>query len=288
MSDPIVLGSRRREVGTDSARSYLLTILGEFVLPRGAGSAPGAWTGALISSLAALGVEEKSARQSLLRAASEGVLESSRHGRRVRWELTESGADLLTEGTARIYGFLRSARRWDERWLVLVVPIPESERRLRHRLRTRLTWLGMGALAPGVWIVPDAGREAEVSAVLEALGLGDRAHAFIGPASMIGDSARLLATAWDLTGVEQRYREFLSAFSGRRARPPAATFTAQVQLVQDWRRFPFLDPDLPTELLEADWPGPAAADLFHDLHRRWDRPAQDEWDRMEADAAQRN
>ena len=37
-----------------------------------------------------------------------------------------------------------SAAPWDGRWLVLSVPIPETQRRLRHRLRTRLTWLGLG------------------------------------------------------------------------------------------------------------------------------------------------
>ena len=40
--------SRRREIGSASARSLLMTILGEFVLPRG-GSV---WTQALVSALA--------------------------------------------------------------------------------------------------------------------------------------------------------------------------------------------------------------------------------------------
>lgn len=72
--------SRRRELGSDSARSLLLTVLGEFVHPRG----EPVWTAALVQALRGQGVEEKSARQSIARAAAEGMLRSERVGRRVR------------------------------------------------------------------------------------------------------------------------------------------------------------------------------------------------------------
>ena len=52
-------------------------------------------------------------------------------------------------------------------------------------------------------------------------------------------------------------------------------------MVQEWRRFPFLDPDLPGELLDHDWPGPRAAAAFHDRHAAWHAAAQAEWDRMD-------
>ncbi len=81
--------SRRREAGTASARSLLLTVLGEFVHPRHTT----VWTATLIEALGALGVEEKSARQSLTRTAREGHLTSTRHGRRVLWELTRTARD---------------------------------------------------------------------------------------------------------------------------------------------------------------------------------------------------
>ena len=62
--------SRRRELGATSARSLLLTLLGEFVLPR----AEPVWTQVLIDVLGGLGVEHKSARQALARTAAEGLL----------------------------------------------------------------------------------------------------------------------------------------------------------------------------------------------------------------------
>ena len=268
--------SRRREVGTASARSLLLTVLGEFVHPR---HSP-VWTSTLVQSLRVLGVEEKSARQALTRTANEGLLTSTRHGRRVQWELTEAGADLLEQGTRRIYGFMRERRPWDGRWLILTVSIPESQRQLRHRLRTRLTWLGLGSSTSGLWVSPDATKDRAVHEVIRDLGLESQAFAWTGSAAGLGDEQRLLGDAWDLASVEDRYLEFVGAFESREAGSRTEAFIAQVQIVQEWRRFPFLDPDLPRELLDHDWPGPRAAAAFHDRHGRWHRPAQAEWDRI--------
>lgn len=276
--------SRQRESASASARSLLLTVLGEFVHPRSGE----VWTGTLVGALGALGIEEKSARQALARTAAEGLLASSRHGRRVRWELTAAGAQLLQEGTERIYSFMRTPRPWDGQWLVLTVAVPESQRQLRHRLRTRLTWLGLGSPSPGLWVVPDASQEEEVRVALAELELLDRAFAWTGPASGIGDPKKLLASAWDLDDVEKRYLRFIDSFEGRRAETGREAFVSQVQLIQDWRRFPFLDPDLPGELLDHDWPGPRAAATFHDRRNRWHRLAQAEWDRMNDEAGQRN
>jgi len=275
--------ARAWDASAPSARSLLLTMLGEFVHPRGGQ----VWTGTLVTALGALGVEQKSARQALSRTANEGLLASSRHGRRVRWQLTPTGEQLLQQGTERIYGFMRGAREWDGRWLVISVGVPESQRQLRHRLRTRLTWLGLGSPSPGLWVVPDAGKEAGARAVIEELDLCDRTFAWVGSAVSTGDPARLLAEAWDLDGVEARYLEFIDRFEGVATTTAAATFVSQVRLIQDWRLFPFLDPDLPSELLDHDWPGPRAAATFHDRHSRWHRQAQDEWDRMDGEAGER-
>ncbi len=269
---------RRRQLGADSARSILLTVLGEFVHPR----AKPVWTTTLLDSLACLGIEEKAARQALTRTATEGVLESSRHGRRVLWDLTGDGRTLLEDGTRRIYGFMREHRPWDGQWLVVTVAIPETQRQLRHRLRTRLTWLGLGSPTAGLWISTDAGKSAEVHAVIRELGLGDQAFAWTGPASGIGNESRLLSQAWDLEEVEDRYLGFIDVFESRQADNPREAFRAQVEMVQAWRRFPFLDPDLPAVLLDHDWPGPRAATAFHERHARWHRDARTAWEEFDA------
>lgn len=266
--------SVRSEMGGASARSLLLTMLGEFVYPRGAD----VWTSTLLEGFAVLGVEEKSARQAVSRAAAEGLLTPTRDGRRTRWTLTDAGTTLLREGTERIYSFLAAEREWDGRWLLLSVAVPETQRRLRHRLRTQLTWLGMGSPAPGLWVVPDVSVADEVAEVLEGLDLRRGAFVWSGTWMDIGERQSLIDAAWHLDEVAATYREFLDVFTPDTGLEPAAAFAAQVHLVQAWRRFPFLDPDLPLSLLPEDWPGPAAARAFQDCHAAWHAGAQQAWE----------
>jgi phenylacetic acid degradation operon negative regulatory protein len=268
--------SRRRELGATSARSLLLTVLGEFLLPC---NEP-VWTQVLLDVLGGLGVESKSARQALARTAAEGLLESDRAGRRVRWALTGSGRRLLTDGAARIYGFGGSTRVWDGRWLVLLISVPESRRQLRHRLRTRLAWAGLGSPSPGVWLSPDPGKQDEVTGVVADLGLTAVTSSFVGPFGVIGTERDLVHQAWDLAGVEAAYELFLDEFGAADPATPDEVLRQQIHLVHAWRRFPFLDPQLPAALLPEDWAGARAAALFSAQHHRWHRPAQQQWARL--------
>jgi phenylacetic acid degradation operon negative regulatory protein len=195
----------------------------------------------------------------------------------VSWHITRPGTRLLAEGTRRIYSFMSETPPWDGSWLVLSVAIPETQRQLRHKLRTRLTWLGMGSPSPGIWILPDVNKVADVAAVIDELDLNQRAFAWTGKLASIGEPEALIEDAWSLDDVEQRYEEFLATFGKIRATTPLQAFQAQVRLVQAWRRFPFLDPALPRELLDHDWPGPRAAKLFHRRHDEWHGAAQRYW-----------
>jgi phenylacetic acid degradation operon negative regulatory protein len=46
-------------------------------------------------------------------------------------------------------------------------------------------------------------------------------------------------------------------------------------LVHAWRRFPFLDPDLPEALLPNQWPRGRAHDVFQERHAAWHQTAQE-------------
>jgi phenylacetic acid degradation operon negative regulatory protein len=259
--------SRRREVAATSARSLLLTVLGEFVLP---GCEP-VWTQTLLDALGAVGVEEKSARQALARTAADDVVVSERAGRRVRWTLTPSGERLLSEGAERIYAHGAPRVPWDGRWLVLVVSVPEAQRALRHQLRTQLAWAGLGSPAPGVWVCPDAGRVTEAHRALTDVGLDEGALVIVGGTHGGLSDSELVAQAWDLRELEARYAEFVDRFGGPEPDPadPTAILAAQVRLVDAWRRFPFLDPQLPAELLPVSWVGARAAEVFRRRHEAW-------------------
>jgi phenylacetic acid degradation operon negative regulatory protein len=267
---------RRREIGPSSARSLLLTVLGEYVLPAG----EPVWTGTLVAVLGLFGIAEKAARQALARTAAEGWIASSKHGRLARWQLTQSGRRLLSEGAQRIYTFGQDGPAWDGRWLIVLVLASDRSSQARHRIRTRLTWAGFGALPGGVWISPDPGRESEADHILEELGLASAAMSFTARYGSIGVQQDIVARAWDLSAVEARYEDFIAEFSELRPVTDAETLTAQTLLVHEWRRFPFLDPRLPRALLPAGWPGADAAALFAARHAQWGDAANRYWSRI--------
>ena len=272
-ADPTPTLSRRHAAGAPSARGLLFTLLGEFVLP-GGGTA---WTSAVLAAFARLGIEEKTTRQALMRTAASGWLDAEKAGRRTRWRLTGSAQKMLTEGADRIYSFAGPAESWDGRWLLVYARIPESDRRARHVVRSRLSWAGFGSLGPALWISPHPGREDEAISVLREAGVAADAHVFVARRSGLAEVQAMVAEAWDLGAIEEQYEAFLEEF---RAAAPADVLARQIELVHAWRRFPAVDPALPRELLPARWSGLKAAQLFADRQQRWSAGAKREWTRL--------
>jgi phenylacetic acid degradation operon negative regulatory protein len=254
---------RRRSVGAPAARSVLLTMLGEYVLP----ASGGAWQETLIGALGTLGHKTHAARQALARSVSAGWLETERHGRRSRVHLSPDTAEMLRSGAERIYTF-GEPWDWDGRWLLVVLRVPEERREVRHQMRTRLAWAGFGSLGGGLWITPHAEREQELADVA-ADGSAAEVVSFRAELGTLGEPARVVAEAWDLDALAEAYRGFITRFGRMRPRGSEAEFRAQTLLVHEWRRFPFLDPDLPDGMLPAHWPRRRAHELFHERHAQW-------------------
>lgn len=270
--------SRRHAAGAASARGLLFTVLGEFVLPGGCM----AWTSAFIDVLGRLGVEEKATRQALMRTAGAGWLAAQRVGRRTRWQLSPAAERLLVDGTERIFGFRGRAEGWDGRWLLVLARAPESERATRHLLRSRLTWAGLGTAAPGVWIGPHVDRLPEVEAILDTAGVAGEAQVFVAEHCGGADIRTMTGQAWDLERIEAAYEAFLQQFAARSVADPLA---ATAELVHAWRRFPWIDPALPSALLPQRWSGTRAAELFRRRHASWVGAARAEWAELNEIAA---
>jgi phenylacetic acid degradation operon negative regulatory protein len=272
-------------VGADSidsngsnAPSLLLTALGSFVLPNG-GSA---WTTSLVEALGSAGIDERAARQAITRRASAGWLRGEKHGRRVRWQLTPRAEQTLREGAERIFGFGQHQPAWDGRWVLVLASIPEQRRELRYRLRVGLSWAGFGTVGPGMWISPWAERETEALDVVKGLGPDVAARSFVASLGLLGDTDDLVREAWDLATLGEGYRAFVERHRPVRPRGPAGHGAAVLRLVDDWRRFPAIDPGLPGELLPDRWDGTLAARLFAERHERWSPAAQLWWRELDA------
>ena len=239
-----------------------------------------------MGSLVSVGYTRHAARQALARSTRDGWLTAERRGRRARMSLSESAAELLRAGAQRIYSF-GEPWEWDGRWLVLVLRVPEQRREVRHQLRSRLAWGGLGSLGGGVWLTPHVDREAELSSAIEEEPAAE-ATSFVAGLGRLGTPELVVATAWDLDDVREHYDAFIEDFGRVRPSSPEACFRTLTLLVHAWRKFPFLDPDLPAELLPDGWPQRRAHDLFVDRHARWSGAARAYFEELEAGRTSRS
>ena len=262
-------------MGAPAARSVLLTLLGEFVLPM----PTGVWQETMINALSTLGYKTQAARQALARSVAAGWLRTERRGRRSRVHLTGETATMLSTGAARIYSF-GEPWEWEGHWLLVVLRVPEERREIRHQMRTRLAWEGFGSMGGGLWITPHVERESGLRD-MTANGSVAELLSFRAELGTLGEPERVIADAWDLDGVAAAYRGFIAQFGRLRPKAPEAMFRAQTQLVHEWRKFPFLDPDLPEEMLPSGWPRSRAHDVFHERHALWHDAAQEHFRSLE-------
>ena len=273
-ADPVgAAAGGRSQLSAGSARSLLLTVLGELVMPNG----NSVWTASLLYVLTRLGIEEQTARQAIARGAAAGWITARRQGREVRWELTGAGRRLIETGAERVLSMSSGTESWDGRWVIVLVSIPQSQRTVRKKLYGALSWEGFGNPTPGVWLSPHPERQAGAQQIIDDLGLRESTLAFVGSLAPMGlREDEIVARAWDLDGVRAQYEQLIIRYSGLRPLPGDPLLLTHIQLVNEWQRFPFLDPQLPEALLP-NWIGHRAAVVFTELRAQWSADAQARW-----------
>lgn len=263
------------ERGPLPPRALIVTLLGLYVREFGG------WisVSALIRLMAAAGVDEQAVRSSLSRLKRRGIVEAERRGGVAGYALSEYAQQVLEVGDRRIFA---RPEQHSRDWVVVVFSVPESERQKRHALRARLSWLGFGTVSSGVWIAPGHLAD-DARAVLASDGLEPYVDLFRAEYVAFGDPAEKVAQWWDLASLGQLYSDFLETHEPRRAHwaaqreVPAGpqAFGDYIRALTSWRRLPYLDPGLPTDLLPASWSGTTAAETFFALHRLLAEPAHD-------------
>jgi phenylacetic acid degradation operon negative regulatory protein len=269
-------------------RNLIVTVYGLYA------RSDGGWlsVAALIRLLADLGVDEPAVRSAISRLKRRGILESRRQAGSAGYQLSAEALAILREGDARI--FRRRRATLADGWLLAVFSVPEPERHRRHVLRSELTRLGFGMVAPGVWIVP-AHPDDATAETLRRLGLDAYADLFHAEHLAFGDPVGKIRRWWDLDELARRYQDFIDAHEptlrrwerepvAAAAAPDGAPAAAQavkheafadyVRALTDWRRLPYCDPGLPAELLPPGWIGIRAADDFFALRALLEEPAR--------------
>ncbi len=261
------------------SQDMIFTLIGDYIRHRGGE----AWVGSLIELLGQLGMTPQAVRSALSRLSRKGWLETRRVGRSSYYSLTPKSVSLFAAGAQRIFEPPRHNVPWDGQWRLLSYSIPERQRRLRNKLRNELTWLGYGPLNNGLWITPHD-RCQEVQRVLDALGIRERVEVFEARHIGFTNGRDLVHRCWDLKRLNEKYAAFIATYRPRYQADlqkveqggtlePGECFVQRFMLIHEYRRFPFIDPYLPAELLPSDWLGDQATELFHVYHRLLTEPA---------------
>lgn len=247
------------------ARSALFDVYGDHLRSRGS-QAPVA---GLVRLLDAVGIAGPAVRTAISRMVAEGALEPVRLPSGRGYRATDRTIRWLDDVATRVYR--RRELTWDGYWYLALVEPPPA-RSDRSRLRADLSFIGYAELNPHTWASPFP--RGELTEVLQRA----------------GTTARLVRAdriepdpidAWDVAGLATAYHRFVAEadtmLNGNNA--PLAdrdAFASRFLLVHEWRKFLFTDPGLPDELLPADWPGRAAAELFNAEAERL-KPASDRY-----------
>ena len=248
----------------------MLTFYGDYVLHRGGKIG----IGSLVRLLSNFGMSEQAIRSAVSRMCRFGLLKVKHSSRKSYYSLTSEGQSLLTEGAQRI--FQRKKSHWDGNWNIVTYTIPESMRQARDKLRLELSWMGYGPLCESTWISPyDLTRE--VKNLLRRLNIEEYVNIFSAQHQGSTDPRKIVSRCWDLGKIHQKYADFLTEYRPKLERhlkrlqagetiEPSECFVARFNLIHEYRKLPFFDPDLPLKLLPRNWLRPQASALFDEYH----------------------
>ncbi|TWD73277.1 PaaX family transcriptional regulator [Kribbella amoyensis] len=251
------------------ARSALFDLYGDHLRARGA-RAPVA---ALVRLLAPLGVQPPAVRTAVSRMVRQGWLEPVRTDGQPGYALTSRARRRLDDAAVRIYR-TQAARgaaeepadrpgEWDRHWhLCILREVPNARR--REQLASQLSFLGWAPLSDGAWV--GLRDDAEVDQILAVEGL--TADRFRAP---VDEGATEFARrVWRLDDLGAAYDAWLIEAKALAERAgddvsDEQAFAVRSELLHEWRKFLFVDPGLPDDLLPDDWAGTRAA-AFFDFH----------------------
>jgi phenylacetic acid degradation operon negative regulatory protein len=217
-----------------------------------------------------LGVNQRSTRTAVFRLVQDGWLESRKQGRRSYYRLTHTGQNYYQRAADRIYA--GSKAEWDGAWTILFTAlVPEQK---RDALNRGLLWLGYGRLAAGVYALP-CSTHSQLPELLADLDLEDSVVHMQAQADCDESLKKLVLSHWKLDDLRQKYKTFTSHYLEARGalnniNPPNGhtLLLLRILLVHEYRRILLSDPELPAEMLPADWEAYAAQSLAGEIYRQ--------------------
>ncbi|MFD8049425.1 PaaX family transcriptional regulator C-terminal domain-containing protein [Streptomyces sp. Tu102] len=271
MEDDDILDAQDTSEGPQPRpQSLMLAFFGNHVLEEGD---VGVYSGSIIDVLGRVGVGEQAVRSTLTRMVNRGLLRRRREGRRMFFGLTPQATRVLQDGRTRIWQQGAVNDDWDGSWTLLGFSLPDSWKRQRHDLRSRLTWSGFGALYSGLWIAPG---NIDVSGVVEELDLAAHVKIFHAQADVATDIELMIRDTWDLESIATRYvlfdKRWTAHLDAGAGDDPIGT---RLRLVSEWLWTIRADPRLPARHLPPEWPARPAQETFRRVADHTAGPARE-------------
>ncbi|MDQ0163008.1 phenylacetic acid degradation operon negative regulatory protein PaaX [Bacillus alveayuensis] len=259
-----------------NTQSMIFTLFGDYIRHYG----NKIWIGSLIRLLKEFGHNEQAVRVAVSRMVKQGWLQSQKEGNKSYYFLTKRGVNRIDEAGRRI--FKLSPHKWDGKWRILMYTIPEEKRHIRDDLRKELLWSGFGNFSNGCWISPND-LEKEVKLLIEKYEIDPYVDFFVSEYLGPRDNHSIVERSWQLEEIEKKYDEFISTYGkhyiihesiiNEGKMTDAECFVERTKLVHEYRKFLFIDPGLPKELLPPLWSGNHAAHLFSQYYKLLAVPA---------------
>ena len=251
-----------------SARSMLVTVLGDSVLP----VTKTVWLSSLFELARPFAFSERLVRTSMFRLAAEDWVSNERVGRRSRYSLTLLAVRESEDADRRIYTNVPS--EWDGLWTFAVVDTALAPAAERDRIARHLGWHGFVALGRGLLASPSA----SAASLRELLDLIEPTVPVPSGRAELGDLGRLVedgffAAAFRTADIETAYSSFLARYEPWQRQDlgtaaPLDAYALRTMLLHEFRRIRLRAPDMPTQLLPPGWIGNHAYDLAADLYHR--------------------
>ncbi|TYR75727.1 phenylacetic acid degradation operon negative regulatory protein PaaX [Rossellomorea vietnamensis] len=259
-----------------NTRSMIFTLYGDYIRHYG----NKIWIGSLIKLLREFGHNDQAVRAAISRMNKQGWVQSEKQGNKSYYSLTERGLKRMEEAAQRI--FKLQTEKWDGQWRILMYTIPEEIRNVRDELRKELVWSGFGTLSNSCWISPN-NLDKQVYDLIDKYDIKQYVDFFIARYDGPNEDQRIIGKSWDLQEINDRYAEFISEYSQKfiidknkiekGEMTEAQCFVERTKLVHEYRKFLFVDPGLPEELLPDKWLGAHAASLFSNYYKVLAKPA---------------
>ncbi|MED4602026.1 PaaX family transcriptional regulator C-terminal domain-containing protein [Paenibacillus validus] len=251
-------------------RSLMFTLFGDYVQYYGGEI----WIGSLIKLMGEFGISESSVRGATLRMVQQELFQVRKMGLNSYYRLTDKGKRRIEDGVKKVYTI--TPHKWDGYWRILTYSMPEEKRELRNQVRKELVWTGFGMISNSTWVSPNP-LERQTLEMIKTYQLEAYTMLFSASTVMSHSDSEVVKRGWDFEAIANEYVPFIQKYREKFADLQARIwdnsltdrdcFIERTELVHEYRKFLFLDPLFPSELLPGDWTGNTARELFRSVHQ---------------------